>query len=373
MIYLIRLTLYTLYTFTISGVLTINSIAAGFSSDDPFSLRFDAALSRYGNYGDVLGAGSASTGSTFSSSMNPASTVIRNKKEEIFTISPQQTDISFENGHDLDIVILGGTYRIDDQQKLEYGVASVDSSSDKRIGDPTDTEFSLEADIYTIGWATSLSKPGNCNKPSHFVGINYSQQDTESDLDFGFTSIQDSGESSSINIGYLYHTMCDLEAKRNNLALGVTLTLGNGDSTRTSLISPADSSESSNKALRAGVGYRVSEGRYLYSDLQYGEYANTDIGNNTETIDVARLFAGIQWQIPANPGDGFRLYLRSGFVLDDEGNKSQTLGIGTVLAKKPSYQIGVDIGYQRNMFPEIEPEFGDSDLYNISFRVKFKT
>ena len=75
----------------LTGLLSSGSSAA--DQDGSFSTMLDAALSRYGNYGDVLGSGGASAGSRFASSVNPASTAARNDSIRRLSISPQDTSI----------------------------------------------------------------------------------------------------------------------------------------------------------------------------------------------------------------------------------------------------------------------------------------
>ena len=296
----------TVALFAVSLGSISNSVASGFSASNPFSIRFDAALSRYGNYGDVLGVGGASTGSTFSSSSNPASTVVRNQKNNVLTISPQFTNITFDNDHELNLSIIGGTLRVNDTQKIEYGIAAVDSSSARRRGDLAGSAFTLEASLYAVGWSGAIGDRNQCGESSHFVGVSYSNQRTDTLLLFGVNAVvSDVGDSNSISLGYLHHTrvgdagssetVCNENSNRNNLALGITLSLGESDTIRTSMISSSGNSESSNQSLRLGAGYRIGQGRYLYSDLQYGQYENTSVSNVTDSIDVTRLFTDIQW------------------------------------------------------------------------------
>ena len=208
--------------------------------------------------------------------------------------------------------------------------------------------------------------------------MNYSRQNTDSNtiIPNPQTPVSDSGNSNSFGIGYLFHTkigglrtnsdnLC-----RSNLALGAAFSAGFGES----INSKIGKSNPESYSLRLGAGYRISQGRYLYTDLQYGEYAGRDptTGIN-ESIDVYRLFSGVQWQIPRKPGDsGLRVFLRGGFVVDMKGKKSYTLGLGTVLYNSHFLKIGADFGYQHNMFPEIAHEFGGSDLYNLSVRFTLK-
>ena len=77
------------------------------------------------------------------------------------------------------------------------------------------------------------------------------------------------------------------------------------------------------------------------------------------TMEVHRLFAGIDHRIID------ALFVRGGLALDNNGNTSWTGGLGIY----PLKQLSVDVGYQYDMYPEIQSEFGRSQLLTISIGV----
>jgi len=56
------------------------------------------------------------------------------------------------------------------------------------------------------------------------------------------------------------------------------------------------------------------------------------------------------------------LFFRTGMTLDIRGNASWACGLGIY----PTDWLAIDIGYQNDMFPELETEFGCSRTFTIS-------
>jgi hypothetical protein len=71
------------------------------------------------------------------------------------------------------------------------------------------------------------------------------------------------------------------------------------------------------------------------------------------------MFAGIDHRIVD------ALFIRAGVALDNHGNASYTGGLGIY----PTKQLSIDVGYQYDMFPEIQSEFGRSQLVSISIGI----
>jgi hypothetical protein len=106
--------------------------------------------------------------------------------------------------------------------------------------------------------------------------------------------------------------------------------------------------------LRTGPSYEYKKDSTVNLDYQYSSFRN-----DTGRMQVHRLFAGIDHRIID------ALFVRGGFALDHKGNTSWTGGLGIY----PLKQLSIDVGYQYNMFPEIQAEFGRSHLLTISMSV----
>lgn len=73
------------------------------------------------------------------------------------------------------------------------------------------------------------------------------------------------------------------------------------------------------------------------------------------------LFVGIEHQF--FPG----LFGRAGLAHDSRGFTGKSIGIGISVSMTAS----IDIAMQKNMFPELQPEFGRSRLLNVSASFAF--
>jgi hypothetical protein len=109
-------------------------------------------------------------------------------------------------------------------------------------------------------------------------------------------------------------------------------------------------------AIRPGIYAFLTDDLTIYADYQFAAFRN-DSGH----LMVHRLYVGFDQTIV----DG--LYLRGGGVVDHEGNVSLAVGVGIA----PSDSVYVDVAYEHDMFPELEPEFGRADLFGIGLTVLF--
>jgi opacity protein-like surface antigen len=106
--------------------------------------------------------------------------------------------------------------------------------------------------------------------------------------------------------------------------------------------------------MRAGPSYEYRKNSTVSLDYQYSSFEN-----DTGKLEVHRMFAGIDHRIVD------ALFVRGGFALDNKGNTAWTCGLGIY----PLKELSIDVGYQYDMFPEIQSEFGRSHLLTISFSV----
>ena len=108
--------------------------------------------------------------------------------------------------------------------------------------------------------------------------------------------------------------------------------------------------------LRPGVHWEYRERSRLYLDYQFAVFTD-----DTGTLREHRLFAGVDHMV-FEP-----LAVRAGTLVDDFGNVAWSVGVGIF----PSERVFIDIAYQQDMFPEVEREFGDAQVFAISVSVSF--
>ena len=93
----------------------------------------------------------------------------------------------------------------------------------------------------------------------------------------------------------------------------------------------------------------------------YAEYVFSRFSDGTGTLVNHRGAVGLDLTITRG------IYARAGAVPDRWGNLSGTVGLGV----NPSERVMIDLSWQVNMFPEIEPEFGRGDTLGLGLTVLF--
>jgi hypothetical protein len=109
--------------------------------------------------------------------------------------------------------------------------------------------------------------------------------------------------------------------------------------------------------VRPGVSFEYMKNGTVYFDYQFGTF-----WNDIDTLNVHRLFAGIE--------HGFTdwIFVRAGTCFDPgEHAAAWTCGIGFY----PASWFSLDVGYQYDMFPELTNEFGRSHALNASVSFTF--
>jgi hypothetical protein len=314
--------------------------------DKDFSLRFPAALSRFSSYADVAATGGASAGSKWQSSVNPASIAWQSLPGTYhLSLNPQYSQIIFQEGTVLHVTSESVTKNFEKFGTFQVSLAQVRSNeSDTRQG----IKFSYDMDYGQVQWGKRFSDDfalgGN---------FNYSSSNVINKIDT-VKLADSSSDSYGFRVGTLYRIA-------KNLLGGIVVDYSQSPSKTTvydifgSGTGDVQVSDRTTQfTLRAGPSYEYRKDSTVTLDYQYGSFKN-----DTGKMEVHRIFAGIDHRIID------ALFIRGGFALDNEGNKSWTGGLGIY----PFKQLSIDVGYQYNMFPEIQSEFGRSQLLTISIGV----
>ncbi|MCX6150056.1 MAG: hypothetical protein NTX22_06000 [Ignavibacteriales bacterium] len=322
--------------------------AKGFDNKD-FSLRFPAALSRFSSYADVAATGGASAGSKWQSSVNPASTVWQNIQGNYhLSLSPQYSQILFQEGTVLHVISESITKDFNNFGTVQVSLAQVRSNERAMRAPLPDYKFLYDMDYVQVQWGKRISDDltlgGNFNYSSSEVTTKYIAETHT--------------YTSSANYGFRVGALCSII---NNLLGGIVVDYSESPSTAkvydifgSGIGNLQVKDRAKQFTLRAGPSYEYSSNSTVNMDYQY-----CSLKNDTGNMEVHRMFAGIDHQIVD------ALFARGGLALDNNGNTSWTGGVGIY----PFKQLSIDIGYQYNMFPEIQPEFGRSHLITISIGV----
>jgi hypothetical protein len=319
--------------------------ADGFDDKD-FSLRFPAALSRFSSYADVAAAGGASAGSKWQSSVNPASVAWKSIAGRYhLTLSPQYSQIIFQEGAVLHVISESVTKDFEKFGTFQATLAQVrGNESDTRQG----IRFSYDMNYMQAQWGKRFSD-------DFTAGGNFNYSSAEVTNKINAAKLADSSSDGyGFRVGTLYRITKDLmgglvvDYSWSPSTTNVYDIFGSGSGDM------HVKDRTTQFTLRTGPSYEYRKDSTVNLDYQYGSFKN-----DTGQMEVHRMFAGIDHRIVD------ALFARGGFALDNHGNTSWTCGLGIY----PLKQVSIDVGYQYDMFPEIQSEFGRSHLLTISISV----
>ncbi len=103
--------------------------------------------------------------------------------------------------------------------------------------------------------------------------------------------------------------------------------------------------------LRIGISYWFNNEWQVFADYQHATFENP-----AGDLSIDQHFTG------ASTPFSKVIYGRLGYIIDEDSNESSTISFEIY----PNDSIGFEISRQHSIFPEIEQEFGKSDLVNIS-------
>ncbi len=286
--------------------------ADGFDDKD-FSLRFPAALSRFSSYADVAATGGASAGSKWQSSVNPAATGWQSIPGRYhISLNPQYSAIMFQEGTVLHVISESINKDFEKFGTFQASLAQV-RSNDRvtRQG----IKFSYDMDYMQAQWGKRFS--------DHFAlggNFNYSSSEVTNKLDTA--KLADStSDSYGFRVGTLYRmaekllggVVVDYSWSPSKTTYYDLLGSGIGD------VRVDDKTKQF--TLRAGPSYEYRKDSAVNLDYQY-----ISLKNDTGTMEVHRVFAGIDHRIVD------ALFLRAGVSLDNKGNTSWTGWSGNIPA-----------------------------------------
>ena len=333
---------------TLALSIMTNVVIANNFDDFDLNTRITAALNRFSTYGDVAALGNASVGSPYSSSFNPGSSAWYAKDIDVNNvISPQYVPISFDNGADLNTTIFATVFETESVGSIQPVYVKLNSDTFMFVDGST---LDFDADVYQIAWS---------NKISNTYSMGFTLAHTQSESNATFLGIP-TGDTQSSNYSL---TFGGLHGLSERLFLGYTATYSD-DSSTTRVFDPFNTGigtiETQSKQdaldLRLGFSYWFENDWQVFSDVQHAIF-ESPFGD----LNVNRIFAGVS--IPFSD----RIYGRLGFIHDDDSNTTSTIGLGVY----PNDNVGFEIAYQDNTLPELNADFGESSLLNLSFYIYF--
>lgn len=315
---------------------------SSFASID-FSLRFPAALAKFSSYADVAGFGGASAGSRYGSGVNPASSDWMPPPGAPFSISAMGSRVGFDHGAALRIATVSGSY-----SSSTYGTFQPSYARVTNEGSMSGDFLLTDGKVGQLQWGKKLG-----DSVAIGANVNRSQFKTKAGFDGQLAADGDS-VSNGVRGGVLW-------AASRTLLAGLVVDYSSGRSASL-LLDPTcpcfDRFTDSSRAAtaRLGLTYEYAPQSSLYADYLVGRYRNDSMSMVSRTAMAGVEHLVLPW-----------LYLRAGAAYELRGAWGKTLGIGIT----PSKTVSIDFALQRDMFPELHPEFGRATLANLSISLAF--
>ena len=316
--------------------------------DEPFSLRFPAALSRFSPYADVAACGGASAGSQWGTSTNPASAAWRDDSTtSSLDLSVQYTGLCFSEGTKLHVASQSLAWDAGALGAFQPALAQVRSNKrTTRQG----LDFRYEMDYAQLQWARKVAEDWALG-----AGLNFATSLTR--FDFGSLRASESnGESYGVRVGALHKP-------KEQWLIGLVFDYGcsYGRTTMYDLFGQGFGDlrikdTTHQFLLRPGISYEYKEDSAIYLDYQLGYFCN-DEGR----LETHRFLAGVDHGITS------WLFVRAGVAKGVHTDASWTAGT----ALYPNDWLTIDLAYQDNMYPELSPEFGSSRAVVLSVGLSF--
>lgn len=308
-----------------------------------FALRFPAALAKFSSYADAAALGGASAGSRYGSGINPASSDWTTAPGTPFSVSPQVSRMGFERGTALRIATVSGSYSSSNYGTFQSAVTRV-SNDGGRSGD-----FLLTDGHYAqLQWGKKLDG-------EIAVGVNVNHTHFKNTAGFGGQLVLEGGSfSNGVRGGVLW-------AASPKLLAGLVLDYSSGRSAADGLnpdcfcFSRFDDTSRAATA-RLGLTFEYAPQSSFYADYLVGRYRNDSTSMVSRTAMAGAEHLVLPW-----------LFVRAGVAYELRGAWGKSVGIGIM----PSKTMSIDFALQRDMFPELRPEFGSATVANLSMSVAF--
>jgi len=264
------------------------------------------------------------------------------------SLNPQYSAIMFREGTVLHVISESVTKEFDNFGILQFSLAQIRSNEHDTLQETfsSKTKFSDKMDYAQLQWGKKFSD-------DFAIGANFNYSYSEITSKIDELKLYDSSSNSyGIRLGTLYRLapnllgglVADYSWSPSNTTIYYDTFIPGAGYTLTK-----DTTEQF--TLRGGPSYEYRKDSTINLDYQYGTFRN-----DTGTLEVHRVFAGVDHRIVD------ALFVRAGIALDNHGNTSGTCGLGIY----PLKTVSIDIGYQYNMFPEVQPDFGRAHTLTIS-------
>ena len=334
--------------------------AASDYSDKDFSVRLPSAFVRFT---EVATSGGESVANRYSSAVNPASAGWLEVPTPLgvgLIAAPYYSHIYFNQGTRLNLTAESATW---DTKDLGLGVIQLNVTQIRSNRETTRQGllFDYEVDDFLIQWAKRFGPVG--------VGasFDYARTDIAETATLpmlGRIKVLDAeSESYRFRVGGLYEP-----AERWLVGLIVEYGWAPASANVVAFVPPYMTpvhlrvhDTEHQYIVRPGVSYAYQEfpedktASVAYLDYQLGVF-ETD----TDILHSSRFSFGVDQRVLR------WLFVRLGPSVDTRGNVGFAAGIGAYFSE----HVAVDVGYQYNMLPELQPEFGPAQIFQVAVSVR---
>ena len=256
-------------------------------------------------------------------------------------VSPQYSYVRFESGTVLHVPSASVALPTDSAGVFQPSIAGLTSNRSLTL---QDLDFEWQAIFGDLQWGKRVG-------PDTTIGVNLNAAHSEMEFGLGGNpATRSDSDTFGARLGGLHPV-----AKR--WAFGLVLDYAQVRGDIEEILPAPDQRVETIEQFVAWPGVSCKHARWtFFADYQYGRF-----DNGQEVLQVHRGYLGINNEIT----DAFSL--RAGANVDDRGNVAWTAGFGVY----PARNLGIEFGYQYDMFPEVHEEFGRSHLFNISLTFTF--
>ncbi len=349
----------------VTGLLAPHAEAGDFN-DNPYLLRLFLSLDRASNYADTAGR-QASIAYPGGSSANPAGDAVRQGSRPEATLTGIR--VHGDSGATLTAFPVTFTVPTDDTTVLAFAYAYTDTpDGDNREG----LENRVRSNEFFLGLARRVTPATSVGGQVRIVDSTIDEEARQADL--GFLPARLGVEVRSFDL-----TLGLQSALSDSVRVGAMANVGHGETTDAirnlaplpvpmppffpPVVIPADTVldrfDDTIHTYMGGIGaaYLPSPDVGVYADARYLR-VHSRVGGNAE---LARFALGVD----ARPGPAW-LALRAGWTIDSESESTPSVGVGLYPAKG----VRIDVAYQYNAAPEIDPEFGKMKLVTASLALE---
>jgi len=313
-------------------------------SDKDFSLRLPPAFIRFI---EVSAAGGGTVANRLSSSVNPASADWTHAPSKHGMImAPYYSLVAFEEGTRLHVT--GESFTWDTRKWGTIQPSTVQIRSNRatnRMG----LTFDYTVDYAQLQWAK------RCGDSAIGVNVNYAKANITQD--FGLLRVNDGdAENYRVRVGGLHQL-----AEKWLLGMAVEYGFSPYDADAMALTPqgpvPVRLRGTQHEfILRPGVSYEYAPYSTVYADYQYGRFGNKGAHLLSHWWVAGVDHRLLQW-----------LFVRASSSIDARGNAGATCGLGAYVSRR----CLIDLGYQYDVLPELQPEFGRSQLFQFTLSAWF--